>query len=280
MQCMMLPFLPNPLLFALIMETVKVPAVNWNIFHGPFIGNILTSVCFGVLTIQTFSYYHAFPNDRRPVKLVVALLWPLEAFQLVCVTQSLYQWFVNNYPNPLALHRVTWEFTTFQITTTLASATVQTFFVHRVYSLSGNLYLGALVQVLVLVQFGFGTTNAIRSNMVSKLDMMRREIMWSRVSWLTTQAIADVVIAACMCLLLRRRRTGFQKTDSMLTRMILYTIATGLVTAVFSCVAVVLFVKYDFLHVAPLERVLFHHDAHKPAHAKETPGSARYTEPS
>jgi len=234
------------------METVTPPPVNLNILHGSFIGNLLTAVCFGVLTIQTSTYYHAFPNDRRPVKLVVALLWPLEALQLVCVTQSLYDRFVKHYSNPSAVHQVTWESTTAQISTALASVIVQTFFAHRVYSLSRNLYLGALVEVLVLVQFGFGATSAIRLNMISKLDVMKGKIMWSRVSWLTIQAIADVVIATCMCLLLRRRRTGFQKTDSMITRMVLYTIATGLVTGVFSCVVLVMFVKYNFLYVAPL----------------------------
>jgi len=65
------------------METVTPPPVNLNILHGSFIGNLLTAVCFGVLTIQTSTYYHAFPNDRRPVKLVVTLLWPLEGFQLL-----------------------------------------------------------------------------------------------------------------------------------------------------------------------------------------------------
>jgi len=113
------------------------------------------------------------------------------------------------------------------------------------------------VQVLVLIQFGFGITNAIRSNMTPEFDVMTRKIMWSIVSWLTIQAIADVVIATCMCLLLRRRRTGFQQTDSIITRMILYTIGTGLVTSVFSCIALALFVKYDFVYLLPLDGFYF-----------------------
>ncbi|KAF9513074.1 hypothetical protein BS47DRAFT_1017425 [Hydnum rufescens UP504] len=234
------------------METVKAPPVNANIFPSSFIGNLLAAVFFGVLTIQTSSYYHAFPDDRRPVKLAVAFLWTLEAFQIACVTQSLYGWSVKNYDNPLALRRATWEFTTFQICVTFTSVTVQTFFAHRVYSLSGNLYLGALVQVLVLVQFGFGATNAIRSNMIPVFDLMMQKIMWNIVSWLIIQTVADIVIAACMCLLLRRRRTGFQKTDSVITRMILYTIATGLVTGVLSCVALVMFAKYEFGYLVTL----------------------------
>jgi Family of unknown function (DUF6534) len=78
------------------------------------------------------------------------------------------------------------------------------------------------------------------------------------------QATADIVITTCMCLLLRRRRTGFQKcvclhalneslglindltlvawhrTDSVINRMVLYTIGTGLITSVLSCFLVVM----------------------------------------
>jgi len=64
-------------------------------------------------------------------------------------------------------------------------------------------------------------------------------------AWLIIQAIVDVVIAVYMCLLLQRRRTGFQKTDSIINRMVLYTISTGLVTCVLSCVYIVLFTKYQ-----------------------------------
>ncbi|KAF9516960.1 hypothetical protein BS47DRAFT_586543 [Hydnum rufescens UP504] len=88
------------------MEITGVTLVN--IFDASFFGNLLTALCFGVLTIQGSSYYHAFPNDGRGVKLVVAFLWALEAFQLACCTWSLYWWFVTNYNNPLALRWSTW----------------------------------------------------------------------------------------------------------------------------------------------------------------------------
>jgi len=78
--------------------------------------------------------------------------------------------------------------------------------------------------------------------------MIVKECTWLAVSWLSIQAMSDIVIAMCMCLLLRRRRTGFQKTDSMINRMILYAISTGLVTSVFSCFILVTFVKYGFHH--------------------------------
>ncbi|KAF9509713.1 hypothetical protein BS47DRAFT_136117 [Hydnum rufescens UP504] len=191
------------------METINVTRVN--ILGGSFFGSLLTALCFGVLTIQTSRYYHAFPDDGRPVKLVVGLLWTLEAFQLACCTWALYHWSVPNHHNPLALEWATWEFSMYQNNMVCSSVAVQTFFAYCLYALSTNLYIGVLVQLLVLLQFGFGAALAIKGNMNLEFQVIVKECTWLVVSWLAVQATADIVIATCMCILLRRRRTGFQK---------------------------------------------------------------------
>jgi len=180
------------------------------------------------------------------VKLAVGLLWCFQAFQLACSAQSLYRWSVTNYNNPLALEWGTWEFSIQGYNTVCSSFTVQTFFAYRVYSLSADLYVGMLVQVLVLVQFGFGAAAFTRMNIDVEFRVMVKDCTWLVVSWLAIQATADIVIATRMCLLLRHRRTGFPKTDSVINRMVLYTISTGLVTGVLSCIDLVLFAKYGF----------------------------------
>ncbi|KAF9507217.1 hypothetical protein BS47DRAFT_341454 [Hydnum rufescens UP504] len=136
------------------MEIASVTQVN--ILAGSFVGNLLTALCFGVLTVQTSTYYNAFPNDARPLKLAVGFLWALEAFQLACSTQTMYRWSVANCNNPSALDWGTWEFGIHLINMVCSSLTIQTFFAYRIYSLSANIYIGVLVQALVFLQFGFG----------------------------------------------------------------------------------------------------------------------------
>ncbi|KAF9510890.1 hypothetical protein BS47DRAFT_1364220 [Hydnum rufescens UP504] len=197
-------------------------------------------------------------SPSRPLAIIVAFLWglwklltcwyslrglflrntaetygcpPPCTLYSACCTKSLYWWFVTNYRNPLALQQSPWEFGILPINIT--------FFAYRVYSLSANLYVGVLVQVLVLLQFGFGAVLELRG--------IVKECTWLVVTWLTLQAIADVVIAAFMCLLLRRRRTGSPKTNSIINRMVLYTISTGLVTGVLSCICLVLVHFSNFL---------------------------------
>ncbi|KAF9511107.1 hypothetical protein BS47DRAFT_1202719 [Hydnum rufescens UP504] len=148
------------------------------------------------MTIQTSTYYRSFPTDGRLVKLAVCFSWILGAFQLACITRSLYWWMVTNSNNPVALGQVPWEFTVYQINAVCASVTVQTFFSHRVYYLSGNLYIGVLVQVLVLLQFGLGAAACVVVNMNLHSPELLKRCTWLIVTWLTSQAIADVVIAA------------------------------------------------------------------------------------
>ncbi|KAF9517119.1 hypothetical protein BS47DRAFT_1359875 [Hydnum rufescens UP504] len=217
-----------------------------NTFGGTFIGDVLAAVCFGVLTIQTASYYHAFPNDKRPLKLAVGFL-------CACVTQSLYWWFVTNYNNPLALQRATWEFGTYQIHAlratsfeVCASFTVQTFFAYRLYSISSNLYVGVLVcsvQVSSHLRISrlsatycipikwmtwLAAATGVKANILLEFQVIVKECTWLVEVWLTIQAIADVVIA------------------TLINRMVLYTINTGLVTSILSCIGVGLFAKYGF----------------------------------
>ncbi|KAF9514245.1 hypothetical protein BS47DRAFT_1392661 [Hydnum rufescens UP504] len=259
-----LHFLPRSAL-SLPFIMVVINATRVNILGGSFFGNLLTALCFGVLTIQTSSYYHSFPNEGRLVKLAAyspsSIVKDFRSFSTVDV--------------PLVdTVRATWEFLMYHTSTACASVTVQTFFAHRVYSLSGNLYLGVLVTSLKVMQYnvvaspcvasiwlvlpdydhfpmcfirlippvlGFAAATAIRAyaspNMILEFHVMVKECTWLAEAWLIIQAIADVVIATYMCILLRRRRTGFPKTDSVINRMVLYTISTGLITSVLSMFA-------------------------------------------
>ncbi|KAF9507061.1 hypothetical protein BS47DRAFT_350057 [Hydnum rufescens UP504] len=49
-----------------------------------------------------------------------------------------------------------------------------------------------------------------------------------------------------MGLLLRHRRTGYHKTDSVINRMVAYAISTGAVTSILSCICLVLFAICGF----------------------------------
>ncbi|KAF9510116.1 hypothetical protein BS47DRAFT_1364808 [Hydnum rufescens UP504] len=129
--------------------------------------------------------------------------------------------------------------------------------------------------------FWRAAATGVIGNLVLDIEALVKVSKWVAMSWLVMQAIADIVIATCMCLVLRHRRTGFRNT--------------GLVTSVLSCIllgmvhfdnfhSVIMFSKYG-LNVSVLTislplgslTMLAKHIPMIPfvsPHAKDTPGEA------
>ena len=63
---------------------------------------------------------------------------------------------------------------------------------------------------------------------------------WLTVAFGSLSAILDLILAASMIYLLDRSRTGFKKTNALLSRLILLTLSTGLLSAIVSMAQVIL----------------------------------------
>jgi len=62
-------------------------------------------------------------------------------------------------------------------------------------------------------------------------------IEWATLLCLSMIAFTDFVIASSLCYLLATSRTGFSSTDSLLTKLMVYTINTGCLTSICSMTA-------------------------------------------
>ncbi|CAA7268582.1 unnamed protein product [Cyclocybe aegerita] len=60
--------------------------------------------------------------------------------------------------------------------------------------------------------------------------------------WLISSAAADSLIAVSLAWSLYRRKTGFRATDAVITRIILFSVQTGIVTSVAALVSMITFV--------------------------------------
>ncbi|KAJ3487853.1 hypothetical protein NLJ89_g11674 [Agrocybe chaxingu] len=80
------------------------------------------------------------------------------------------------------------------------------------------------------------------------------------ITWLGASAVADVLITASLSWSLSRRKTGIKATDDKVTKIIRLTVQTGLVTAIFATLDVVIFVTVkgttlNFLWDFPLSKL-------------------------
>ncbi|KAF8319964.1 hypothetical protein DL93DRAFT_2164146 [Clavulina sp. PMI_390] len=217
-----------------------------DVFGGSFVGNLITTLCFGAVSVQAMVYFATFPKDPLSTGLTVLFLCTVQVFQVACVTEALWYYFVTSYSDPFALLEGNWQLSIYQLSSVLQSGTVQTFFAYRVYQLSNSLAFGATVGLFALVQSVFGMIVCVKANIIRSFIEIVLQIRWLVTIWLGIQCAADVVIALSMVYLLQQRRTGFKNTDNMLNLMTIWTINTGLVTAMLSVIVLVFFAIYGF----------------------------------
>ncbi|KAF8319963.1 hypothetical protein DL93DRAFT_2074274 [Clavulina sp. PMI_390] len=225
----------------------RLDGVAADVFGGSFVGNLITAICFGAVSVQAMVYFATFPKDPLYTRLTVLFLWyVVQAFQVACVTESLWYYFIASYRNPFALLNGNWELSIYQLSSVLQSGTVQAFFAYRVYQLSNSWAFGITVGLFALVQFVFGMIVSVKANIILSFLEIVAQIRWLVTLWLGIQSAADMVIALSMVYLLQQRRTGFKTTDSMLNLMTVWTVNTGLLTAIISIVVLIFFALYGF----------------------------------
>ncbi|KAF8342687.1 uncharacterized protein EI90DRAFT_3029893 [Cantharellus anzutake] len=217
-----------------------------NILGGTLVGNVGSTFLFGILTVQVVLYYQRFPRDGKWTRGVVGSLWAAIAFQTVFMTKMIWWWYIQNHFNPKALEKPKWEFFSYHLTTTAGSLVVQTFFVNRIWGLSGKIYIAAPLQALVITQFAFAAALLILDDVLLSFTEIAHKLDWLATVWLTTQATCDAVISILMTLLLWNRKTGFRKTDRAINTIIIWSVATGSVTCVQSLITIGIFSRRGF----------------------------------
>ncbi|CAK5272005.1 unnamed protein product [Mycena citricolor] len=88
---------------------------------------------FGVMSMQTYRYYHIFIKDAMWIKTLVGGLWILDTLQLVLTGSCLYFWVITNYVNPAVLANSTWTFNIGILVTNSIVIIVQFFLARRVW---------------------------------------------------------------------------------------------------------------------------------------------------
>lgn len=122
----------------------------------------------------------------------------------------------------------------------LVALIVQCFFARRVWLLSQNVYLVSAIVLLSCVHFGLGIVFTVSSFQLTSV-LGFTQLVWVTSAGIGSAAAADVLIAASLCYYLSRSRTGFKRTDSVISTLIIYTLTTGLMTSVIDIIIVIAF---------------------------------------
>ncbi|KAJ7352154.1 hypothetical protein DFH08DRAFT_858037 [Mycena albidolilacea] len=207
---------------------------------------------FGVMSMQSFNYFQRFSKDTLWLKSLVGGLWLLDTLQLVLIGHVLYYWVITNYDNPKVLAVSVWSFNIGILVTNTIVLIVELFLARRVYILSNkNRLLTGLIVFLSFTYFGFEMAVQVRTFQLKRIALFF-EFQWIASVGLACASAADLIIAASLSYYLLKSRTGIKTTDSVVNKLILYAMNTGLLTGICVLIDMICFLTMpkNLIHIA------------------------------
>ncbi|KZT39155.1 hypothetical protein SISSUDRAFT_1128225 [Sistotremastrum suecicum HHB10207 ss-3] len=202
----------------------------------------LTSSLFGMTSFQGISYFRNFSHDPFHFKIMVASVMILSTFHICLCWSFMYHYFIVEFGNDLSLLVGPWTIKVTIPISCVSETICHLFFVTRIWILSGKnkLVCGSIV-TLELVHFASDIAftvkcfQAVYFTQLTSTPGTRRLFLVC----LSASLAADLCITFSMCYCLHRSRTGHGRTDTVLSNLIVYSIKTGIITALGDAIVLV-----------------------------------------
>lgn len=219
---------------------------------GPlYIGVILNWGLCGALLIQSYIYmvwYHR--KDRLLIRALVYTLLVVEIVQTCLMTHTGWEILAYNWGDPTVLLNVPWSSATTPIMCGAVSMFAQLYFCWRIWILGKNLFTRsaailsaslAVMQCISAMTYG-GKFLALN---FSSAFFLTQEAHTIAICWLVPTVVCDVFIAGTMVyIFFVAKSTGIAQTQTLLNRLIINTIQSGVITAVFAAFHLYTFLAY------------------------------------
>ncbi|KAJ3908347.1 hypothetical protein F5879DRAFT_937770 [Lentinula edodes] len=203
-----------------------------NTMGAMFIGVLFAAVLYGAACIQTW-YYYIHQKDRWPLRFLVAAVMIVDTLHQALIAHTVYTYLITNFGNAPELLNTVWSLLAEVLVNGFTAVFVQSFLAHRVWQLSnGNIWISVPAFLLVAAEFVsvfvFGVIGLTRVHTFVELSDILKGLS---ITVNVLAAVADTYIAGLLTLLLHTSRTGFQRSDSIINKLIIFSINTGALTS-------------------------------------------------
>ncbi|PIL28672.1 hypothetical protein GSI_08716 [Ganoderma sinense ZZ0214-1] len=218
------------------------------------VGLILSSILYGITVLQTYIYYRENSKDLVRVKVLVsvacalpssraayefyiavqvAVVFFLDTAASASITAGAFIFFVNDFGRQATLVNTPPSLALETGANALIATLTQFFFAYRLYIVSRkNRGLVSVIIVLAVLSLGPAAWTAaffLGASSLFNLGLPKVRAIASLATGLP--AICDILIAWGLCYYLHTSRSGFKKSDTVIDRLMLYTIECGALTA-------------------------------------------------
>ncbi|VDB99550.1 unnamed protein product [Peniophora sp. CBMAI 1063] len=193
----------------------------------------------GMLCLQTWTYFNRYPQDPWGYKALVASLMFMEAVHEAFVGHVGWFYGIENFGNPLTLlEKPVWTLSTQVVLGAFVGTVVKICFALRVWKFSKkNILITGTIMGMALAQLGLAAAYTIRSVSLTLVEV--DDIKTLATAGLALGCATDIVTAFALSYFLHKMRTGYAASDSLITRLIVYSVNTGAITSICSMAVVI-----------------------------------------
>ncbi|KAF8517027.1 hypothetical protein BU17DRAFT_67145 [Hysterangium stoloniferum] len=171
------------------------------------------------------------------VFLAICLL--LDTFHIALITHMIYVYLVTDFGDYVALQKNIWSINLHVLVTSLVAWISQVFFIFRCWKRSGQKHRQHhFVMFHISPRDGF---TCVRDKFTVTVYAEFQKYTWVVDIWLGSAALCDILVSTAIVRSLWKSRTGITRTNDLITRLIIWTINTGILTSVWAILDMVMF---------------------------------------
>ncbi|KAH8826033.1 hypothetical protein DL96DRAFT_1606967 [Flagelloscypha sp. PMI_526] len=193
------------------------------------------------LTTLTDNYHISHGvHDTIWIKIMVYVIFLLEVVQSGLMGADAYRIFGPGFGDleVLDINHTDWFGVCFL--GAIVAAIVQSFYTFRLWKFTRSWLVVGTIGMLVVVQLVTAFIQGVMSALLVTYSKLQERPANVAV-WTISAAVCDLLIAVFMVYYLRKGRTGFNKTDRVISKLVRFSIETGIITALMAISLVVLF---------------------------------------
>ncbi|KAI0667864.1 hypothetical protein C8Q78DRAFT_980812 [Trametes maxima] len=203
-----------------------------------FLGVCVSSMLYGVTCLQTFTYYRSAKarSDGRVLHALVAALLIFDSAHQAIVIHAVYNYLVIDFANPFKVLTVVWSVPTEIVLNAILALILNVFLTFRLLQLSKQYYLPAIAGTLSLANFGmqlYPFKNIFEAEVALRTQ---------GIAGLSISVATEFFISTSLAYFLHSRRTGLRKSNDIITKLIMLTITTGMLTTLFNVADLIAYV--------------------------------------
>ncbi|KAF8134684.1 hypothetical protein K438DRAFT_797722 [Mycena galopus ATCC 62051] len=229
------------------------------LLFGPLlIGVILSTLTYGIMSVQMLLYYQAYKKDARWIRYFMLYLFFAETANLLIEIGIIYEPLIVRYGAQRALIISPILIPGDAVSIVAVSTPVQMFTAWRISVITGSVILPFIISVFSVVSFGGGLLVTIFASIRNEFREFQ-SFSGAVVVWLVSSAVCDVLITVILTYSLATRKTG-RAVDDQINRIIRLTVQTGAITTVAALADVILFLAFpattvNFIPDFPLSKL-------------------------